>query len=73
MEDGIFDTKIAIALKTGFEEVNREHTDEGLSNDDLAVKEEHIREELESSHEEVVPVRALRMKLMSQAFQLIES
>ena len=64
----------------GFEEVNKDDAEDlllshrkELSNEDvLAPEEERIREELESSPKEVVPVKTLVTKVMAKGFKLVD-
>ena len=71
---------VDMALKVGFEEVDEDDVEdlllshrEELSNEDLvALEEEHIRVESESSPEEVVPVKTLMTKVMAKGFKLVD-
>ena len=70
---------VDMALQVGFEEVDEDDDEdfllshrEELRNDDLlALEEERIREESESSPEEVVPVKTLTTKVMAKGFKLV--
>ena len=67
-------------LQVGFEEVDKDDVEDfllshnvELSNEDLlALEEERIREESESSPEEVLPVKTLTMKFIAKGFNLVD-
>ena len=71
---------VDMALQVGFEEVDEDDVEdlllshmEELSNEDLlALEEEHIREESESSPEEVVSVETFATKVMAKGFKLVD-
>jgi len=71
---------VGMALQVGFEEVDKDDVEDfllshnvELSNEDLlALEEERIREESESSPEEVLPVKTLTMKVIAKGFNLVD-
>ena len=71
---------VDMTLQVEFEEVNENDVEvlllshrEELSNEDLlALEEERIREESESSPEEVVPVKTLKTKVIAKGFKLVD-